>query len=141
MDAALHLSLALTAFLAGSILPFPSEAALAAAIFQQPDAMITLIAAASFGNILGAITNWYLGRWLEHYKDRRWFPVSSDSLERAQERFRRYGIWTLLLAWVPIIGDPLTVVAGVMRVHFVLFVCMVGAAKIGRYAIVAFALM
>lgn len=137
MDVALHVGLAITAFLAGSILPFPSEAALATAIVQMPTAIISLVAVATLGNSLGAITNWWLGRWLEQFKDRTWFPVDEQALARAQAQFTRYGTWSLLLAWVPIIGDPLTVVAGVMRVKFWPFLLLVGTAKLGRYLIVA----
>ncbi len=79
--------------------------------------------------------NWVLGRFLLRFQSRRWFPFRPDSLGRAQHWFGRYGVWTLLLSWLPVVGDPLTFVAGVMRVRFALFLLLVAAGKGGRYAI------
>ena len=92
------------------------------------------------GNTLGALVNWALGRLMERFRDRRWFPVDAKQLERAQAWFRRYGVWSLLLAWAPLIGEPLTVVAGAMRVHVVPFLVLVAAGKAGRYAVLVFVL-
>ncbi len=75
------------------------------------------------------------GRGIERLRTRRWFPVSPAALARAESRYRRYGRWSLLLAWMPIIGDPLTVVAGVLRESFWIFLLLVSAAKIGRYLV------
>ena len=80
---------------------------------------------ASTGNTLGSAVNWALGRYLLHFQDRRWFPVKAAQLERAQTWFRRYGVWSLLLAWTPLVGDAVTVAAGVMRVRFWLFLVLV----------------
>lgn len=96
---------------------------------------ILLVITASIGNILGSILNWLLGRRIEHYRNRRWFPVSQTRLERAQAWYIRYGKWSLLLSWAPIIGDPLTVMAGVLREPLLTFTILVSVAKIARYLV------
>jgi membrane protein YqaA with SNARE-associated domain len=94
-----------------------------------------LLAAAGLGNTLGAVTNWGLGRFCLHWQDRRWFPVKPRELARAGAWFNRYGIWSLLLAWVPVIGDPITLAAGVLRTRFLPFLLLVAISKTGRYAV------
>ncbi|ESZ28704.1 membrane protein [Mesorhizobium sp. L2C084A000] len=78
-----------------------------------------------------------LGRGIERFRDRRWFPANQTQLNRAQVWYRRYGKWSLLLSWLPIVGDPLTVVAGVLREPFRVFLLLVTAAKVGRYLVLA----
>jgi membrane protein YqaA with SNARE-associated domain len=129
----------LGAFLAATILPFSSEVMLVAALAQGDLAAWLLVAVAAAGNILGAMVNWALGRFLLHWQDQRWFPVSRAAMDRAAARFNRYGAWTLLLAWVPVIGDPLTFVAGVLRVPLPLFLALVAVGKTARYVVVAWA--
>ncbi|MCC2096797.1 MAG: DedA family protein [Hyphomicrobiales bacterium] len=128
--------LGLTSFLSATILPMSSEAVLAgmAAAKAAPVSMLLLVA--GIGNTLGSCVNWLLGLSLEHFRDRRWFPVSETQLERAQARYNRWGWPSLLLSWVPLIGDPLTVVAGLMRTPFLLFLTVVAIAKFGRYAVI-----
>jgi len=58
-------------------------------------------------------------------------------LQEAENWYQRYGKWSLLLSWLPVIGDPLTVVAGVLKVPFVIFVVLVTIAKLGRYLVLA----
>ena len=74
-----------------------------------------LVAVATAGNVLGSVVNWALGRFFAHFADRPWFPVSAAAFERATAWYGRFGVWSLLLAWLPVIGDPLTVAAGVLR--------------------------
>lgn len=125
------------AFLAATIFPAQSEAALVALILTGDYPTWALIAVASVGNVLGAVVNWGLGRGVERFKDQRWFPASPDLLARAQGWYGRYGKWSLLASWVPFIGDPLTVVAGVMREPLHIFLILVGVAKVGRYLVLA----
>lgn len=132
----LYLTMLASAFLAATIVPFASEATLVAAIVAG-GAVHWLIAAASLGNTLGAMVNWGLGRYVEHFRDRRWFPADARQLERAQTWFRRYGTWSLLFAWVPVVGEPLTVIAGAMRVRIVPFVILVAIGKTLRYVVLA----
>ncbi len=124
------------AFLAATILPFSSEAVLAAFYAAGGGEAVVLWLVASLGNVLGAVVNWGLGRYLLHWQGARWFPFSQRQLGRAEAWFSRYGVWSLLLAWVPLIGDPLTVAAGMLRVNFWLFLVLVSIGKAGRYAAV-----
>jgi membrane protein YqaA with SNARE-associated domain len=82
------------------------------------------------------VINWVLGRYLSRFQDRRWFPIKGRALERATRFYRRWGVWTLLLAWTPIIGDPLTLVAGIFRTRLRVFVPLVTAGKLARYLVV-----
>jgi membrane protein YqaA with SNARE-associated domain len=131
-----YIGLFLTAFLAATLLPLSSEAVLVALGSADGFDAALLFAVATLGNTLGAVVNWALGRFCLRWADRRWFPFSADQLSRAGERFRKYGLWSLLLAWVPVVGDPLTFAAGVMRVGFLPFVVLVGLGKGARYAAV-----
>lgn len=137
-DLAAYFGLFTAAFLAATILPAQSEAVLALMIVAERYPVALLIGIASLGNVLGSVVNWGLGRGIEHYRDRRWFPVSPRTLDRAEHWYRRYGKWSLLASWVPIIGDPLTVVAGVLKVPFLTFLTLVTIAKTGRYLMLAF---
>ena len=97
-----------------------------------------LLVVASFGNILGSSVNWYLGKKILIFKDKRWFPASERQIARSEIYFKKYGIWSLLLAWVPVIGDPLTLIAGVLRVKFLTFLTLVSISKISRYVFLIF---
>jgi membrane protein YqaA with SNARE-associated domain len=130
-----YLGLFLTAFLAATIVPFSSEALLVGMQVSGSFPVAGLLAAASLGNTLGAVANWGLGRFCLHWRDRRWFPVKPRELERASAWFNRYGMWSLLLAWVPIIGDPITLAAGVLKTRFLPFLLLVAISKTGRYAV------
>ncbi|WP_225769667.1 YqaA family protein [Inquilinus sp. Marseille-Q2685] len=131
-----YLGLFSAAFLAATILPGSSEAVLIALLLGGRGDPVALLVVATAGNTAGAILNWGLGRWLLRYAGRRWFPVTREQLDRAGTWFQRYGAWSLLLSWVPVIGDPLTVVAGTLRMSFLPFVILVGIGKAARYGIV-----
>lgn len=136
---AAYLLLFSSAFLAATILPFYSEVVLYALIGQGKPS-ISLVVVASVGNTLGAVVNWYLGRFLLHYQDRPWFYFKSQQVARMQYWFQRYGVWSLLFAWLPFGGDALTFIAGVMKVKLSTFIVLVGIGKSLRYvAIVIFA--
>jgi len=128
-----YLGLFLAAFAAATLLPMQSEAALAAMLVSELYLPMALVAVATAGNVLGSVVNWFLGRGVEHFKHKRWFPVSESKLEKTQAFYQRYGYWSLLLSWVPIIGDPITLVAGVMREPLWRFTLLVTLAKGGRY--------
>lgn len=130
-----YLSLFASAFIAATILPFSSEALLFALLHAGGDATV-LVVVATLGNTLGSVVNWLLGRFLLHFRDRRWFYFSAAQIERAQRWFQRYGVWSLLLAWVPIVGDALTLIGGVMQVRLSLFILLVGLGKGLRYVAV-----
>ena len=125
------------AFLAATIFPFQSEVVLAGMVLAERAPVWLLVAVASVGNVLGSIVNWLLGRFIARFERRRWFPLSREQAARAEGWYRRYGRWSLLFSWVPVIGDPLTIVAGVLREPLPVFVVLVTLAKAGRYAVVA----
>jgi membrane protein YqaA with SNARE-associated domain len=128
-----HISLFIVAMLAATVLPGSSEALLLALVAKEPAATKTLFIVATLGNTLGGVINWGLGRWLISFGEARWFPFEPRRLARASQLFRKYGTWSLLFSWLPIIGDPLTVVAGLLRVPFSIFVILVCLGKATRY--------
>jgi membrane protein YqaA with SNARE-associated domain len=128
--------MAATAFLAATILPLASETVIIGLAAANAAPLWSLFLTASVANVAGCCTNWLLGRFLWRYRDRKWFPVSESSLERAGTWYRRYGWPSLFLSWLPVIGDPLTVMAGILRTPFWLFLLVVGIAKPARYAAV-----
>lgn len=132
-----YLGLFLAAFLAATILPAQSEALLISLILSENYATYLLVLVATCGNCLGSVVNWWLGRYLEHFQTKSWFPIQTNQLRSAQNFYQRYGWWSVLLSWLPIIGDPLTVIAGMMRMPFWSFLSLVIVAKGGRYLVLA----
>ncbi len=127
-----------SAFLAATLLPFYSEFVVAAALANMPENLLSIWLAASFGNTFGAAVNWLAGRYLLRYQDHKWFPFQANSLSSAQVWFQKYGVWSLLFAWLPVGGDPLTFVAGMMRVPFALFFTLTLIGKSIRYLVVIY---
>jgi membrane protein YqaA with SNARE-associated domain len=136
-----YLGLFLSAFLAATLLPVWSEAVLAAMSAARGHDLFLLFVVATAGNTLGAVVNWALGKYLLHWQHKRWFPFTPAQIERGSNWFRRYGVWSLLLAWMPVIGDPLTFFAGVMKVRLWRFLILVTIGKAARYALVIAAAM
>ena len=134
---AIYAGLFLIAFGAATILPLQSELVVVGLLLDGNYTWKIILLVASLGNILGSLVNWLLGRSFAHFQDRRWFPVDQENLKRAEGWYHRYGRVSLLLSWVPIIGDPLTVVAGVLREPLWSFAVLVGIAKTGRYLALA----
>lgn len=120
------------AFLAATILPFSSEVLLSALMLQGLNENL-LLASATAGNVLGSCTNYALGIWGGVYAIKKFLKVSDDTLNKAEARFQNWGYVSLLFAWVPVIGDPLTVIAGLLRVNFFVFLVLVGIGKFARY--------
>ncbi len=132
-----YASLFAIAFLAATVLPVQSEAVLAGLLGLSDEPWAVLLAVATFGNTLGAVVNWALGRGIETYQNRRWFPVKPAQLEKAKTHYLRWGRWCLFFSWVPVVGDAFTVLAGVLRERLWVFVVIVGAGKLARYLVVA----
>ena len=130
------LGLFFAALIAATLLPAQSEAVLVALLLAGRDPVV-LVSVATAGNVMGALINWWLGRQALRFQHRRWFPLSAERLRQAQVGYRRYGRWSLLLSWAPIIGDPITLAAGVMREPLRTFLPWVVVAKAGRYFVVA----
>lgn len=137
-SAAAYLGLFALSFLAATIFPAQSELALAAMLVSGAYDRMLLIIVATSGNTAGACVNWLLGRFIHSLESKRWFPVSQASLARAERWYRRWGKWSLLLSWAPVIGDALTVIAGIARVRRLTFVLLVAIAKGGRYLVLAY---
>jgi len=131
----IYLSLFISAFIAATLLPFYSEVILGTMLVNGADPLYLWLSA-TCGNTLGSCVNWLLGRYLLHFQDKKWFPFKPGSLEKAQNSFAKYGIWSLLFAWLPIIGDPITFVAGIMKVRFLPFLILVFIGKGLRYGAV-----
>ena len=137
IDLAAYAGLFGSAFIAATIFPMQSEAILVGLILSERYSLVALLLTASVGNSLGAAVNWLLGRGVERYRTSRWFPLTPDKLDRAQAWYRKYGKWSLLLSWLPVAGDALTVVAGVLREPLPTFLALVFIGKALRYALVA----
>lgn|SRR5690606_35215925 len=125
----------LISLLSATLLPGGSEVLVASQVCMGGSGFLLWLAA-TLGNTAGSFVNWGLGRYLLHYQERRWFPVKPAQRLKAEQWFMRWGKWSLFFAWLPIIGDPLTLVAGVLRVHWMTFLLLVGLGKALRYALV-----
>lgn len=124
------------AMLAATLIPLSSEALLLAMALSGQYALAGLWGTATLGNVVGAVINWSLGRWLLHYQARPWFPFSVAETDRAGARFQRFGGWTLFFSWLPVVGDPLTFVAGTLRYPLLPFLAWVTLGKAARYGAV-----
>jgi membrane protein YqaA with SNARE-associated domain len=125
------------AFLSATILPGSSEAVLAGLIAFGGQPLWLLVAVATVANTLGSVINWLLGLYVERFRGHPRFPVKPADFERYADWYRRWGRWSLLASWVPVIGDPLTVMAGVMRTPLWQFLLLTGAGKLARYLVIA----
>lgn len=132
-----YTGLFLSAFLAATLLPGSSEALLSGLLIAERAEAGPLIAVATIGNVAGSLVNWVCGRYLVRFRDRKWFPVSSRRYDQAVGWFEKYGLWSLLFAWAPVVGDPLTVIAGALRVRLLPFIVLVSLGKLARYLFVA----
>ena len=132
----IYLSLFFISFLAATILPFSSELTLAGLISTSNYDNLLLLVVASFGNVFGSVFNWSLGFYSRNLSTKKWFPFKETQIERSSKWFSKFGKWSLLFAWVPIVGDPLTFVAGLLRVRFLDFIILVAIGKVSRYLII-----
>ncbi len=126
----------LAALVAATIFPGQSELVLAGLHLTGHHSLWLLVTVATAGNVLGSLINWLMGRYCLKFQDRRWFPVRPEKLQKATLFYQKWGIWTLLLAWAPFIGDPLTLVAGMLRARLPLFLLLVTLGKLARYLLV-----
>jgi len=130
-----YLWLFAASFGAATILPLYSEVVLVSMLGSTLDPAL-LWASATLGNTLGAVINWIIGWTLADHAGSRWFPLREKHLERAGRWFNRYGTWTLLLSWMPVGGDAITFVGGMMRVKLWVFLLLVSLGKGARYAMI-----
>ncbi|NOU53010.1 DedA family protein [Pseudoalteromonas sp. JBTF-M23] len=132
----LYQGLFLSALSSATLLPGSSEIFLSGLAVLDNANLVMLWLIATLGNVVGSCINYWLGCNAMYFKDRRWFPVSERQLEKAKVQYTRFGSISLLFSWVPIIGDPLTVLAGVFKMKKRLFVLLVSLGKGLRYAMV-----
>ena len=133
-------ALAISAFTSATLLPGTSEAALVALHATKAAPGWALLAVASAANVAGSCVNWAMGRFLSDHAGRKWFPATPAQIDRAAAWYGCYGWPSLLASWVPVIGDPLTVVAGFLKTPFLLFLIVVAFAKTARYAALLWAI-
>lgn len=132
-----HAGLFIAAFLAATILPLSSELVLSALLLNG-FSPLPLIVIATAGNVLGSLLNYALGYWASLKLVKRWLKMSEQEFVRAEQRFVKYGLWSLCFAWVPVIGDPLTIVAGILRIRLLWFVLLVTTGKLARYLVTSY---
>jgi membrane protein YqaA with SNARE-associated domain len=137
MDASLW-SLFISAFLSSTLLPGGSEAVLAYLATDDQHLPLTLLVVATLGNTLGGMTSWGIGRLIAIKFPARGLVKSNH--QKAMERLQRWGSPLLLLSWLPVIGDPLCVAAGWLRLHWLLSLLFIGAGKAARYAVILYLL-
>ena len=132
-----YFGLFVASFLAATILPLSSEVVLTALLLNglSPAVLVTI---ATTGNVLGSFVNYALGYWGSKEIVKRWLRMSDAEFVKAEQRFVKLGVFSLLFAWVPIVGDPITVVAGILRIRFAWFVVLVTAGKFARYVVVSY---
>jgi membrane protein YqaA with SNARE-associated domain len=132
-----YVGLFVASFLAATILPLSSEVVLSALLLNGLSP-VALIAIATTGNVLGSLTNYALGYWASLEVIKKWLKISEEEFVRAEQRFVKYGLFSLCFAWVPVIGDPLTVIAGVLRIRLLWFILLVTAGKLLRYIVITY---
>ena len=135
-----YVGLFLASFLAATLLPLSSEVILSLLLLNNLNPVL-LICVATFGNVLGSFMNYSIGAWGSILITRKIIKISENDFIKAKQRFKKYGAFSLLFAWVPIIGDPLTLVAGVLRINIFLFFIMVTSGKLIRYVIISYAVL
>jgi membrane protein YqaA with SNARE-associated domain len=122
----------ISALAASTILPMSSEVVLGTLARSGSSEVWLLLAVATAGNTLGAVVNWGIGRYASTWRTRL-HSLEQAKFERACRWFNRWGIWCRLLSALPVVGDPLTLVAGALRTAFVPFVLLVLLGKAARY--------
>jgi len=132
----IYISLFTVAFMVATIVPFGSEMYFATLLSLNKYNNLLLLIAASIGNVLGSVFNWVCGYYVNYFIKKSWFPIKKDKIVKGTEIFNKYGKWSLLLSWVPFIGDPITFVAGTLRFSLVPFLILVSIGKVGRYLII-----
>lgn len=132
-----YISLFAVSFVAASLLPAQSELMLGALLASQKYSIALLLITATLGNTAGSCFNWWLGKYITRYQDKKWFPFTPKQLGTARLTFNKYGRASLLFAWLPIVGDPLTFAAGVLNVPFKVFFLLVLTGKALRYIVFA----
>ena len=122
----------------GTFFPFASESYLASLLISEKYNVILLLVFASLGNILGSVISWLFGYFMNYFIQKPWFPLNKYLFQKASNIFEKYGKWSLLLSWVPFIGDPIAFASGALRISFSTFILLVSIGKIVRYVVIYF---
>ena len=119
-----------------TIIPFGSEAYFITLLSLEIYNHFILFLVVSIGNVLGSLFNWCCGLYFNFFVKKPWFPINIMMIEKGNNFFKKYGKWSLLLSWVPFIGDPITFVAGTLRYPIIPFLILVSIGKVGRYLLI-----
>lgn len=133
------ISLFFVAFFSATILPGVSEAYMLGLYYTGNFSAEILVIVGAFGNVCGSLTNWLLGKYLLHFKDRKWFPANEKQLQKATNYYHKWGLWSLLFTWLPVVGDAISLAAGIFKANIWLFVILVTIGKSARYIFVMLA--
>jgi len=131
-----YISIFFLSFFAATIIPFSSEVGLVSYMALGKFNNELLLIFASLGNILGSCINYILGLFIINFKTKSWFPFKDNQIIKATDWFNRFGVYSLFFAFLPIVGDPLTLVAGIFRVSFLKFIIFISLGKILRYLLI-----
>jgi membrane protein YqaA with SNARE-associated domain len=126
----------LLSFLASTVIPVGSEWLLIAMVLKGFDPVLT-VSTATAGNTLGACTTYGIGIYGSTWVIQKLFRMDGKSQKRAEKFYAKYGVWSLLLSWLPLVGDPICFAGGLLRIHFGLFVLLVLVGKLFRYGLLA----
>ncbi len=137
----IYLSLFTVSFMVATIIPFGSEMYFGTLLSLGKYNSFLLLVSASIGNVLGSVFNWVCGYYVNYLIKKPWFPITRNKIQKGTEIFNKYGKWSLLLSWVPFIGDPITFVAGTLRYSLIPFVILVSIGKVGRYLVIYFSIL
>ena len=132
----IYLSLFIFCLSLGTFFPFASETYLATLLLSEKYNVILLLLFSSFGNILGSVLSWTFGYFINFFLNKSWFPINKYLLQKAADIFKKYGKWSLLLSWVPFIGDPIAFAAGTFRYNILFFLIFVSIGKVVRYLLI-----
>jgi len=135
-----YLGLFLASFLAATILPLGSEVVIVSLLLNDFNPSL-VVSVATVGNVLGSLVNYAIGVFGSAYLIHRFLKISDERFNKAKQRFEKWGAASLLLAWMPIIGDPITVMAGVLRINIWQFLALVTIGKLGRYIVVSYTVL
>ncbi|HIP07787.1 MAG TPA: DedA family protein [Mariprofundaceae bacterium] len=127
-----------SALVSSTLFPGGSEALLIYRLKDEASSVYLLVFIATLGNVLGSIITYYMGKYGFQFSH-RWFQTSSAKQQQAEHYFKKLGTPALLFAWLPIIGDPLCLVAGALRYNIYAFIALISIGKLTRYTLLAWA--
>ena len=119
-----------------TIIPFGSEVYFITLLSLEKYNHFILFLVVSVGNVLGSLFNWICGFYINFFIKKSWFPINNKIIDRGNKLFIKYGKWSLLISWFPLIGDPITFAAGTLRYPIIPFLVLVSIGKVGRYLII-----